>query len=104
MSPTPLGAAPSVWLLQADAGAAGLVPVPLPAGVLLLRVHQAPAGLTPEAQQMMLSLGRGLQSSLRLLVYSRRDGLLLQSRDWVPATQHDMAPHPRFGLPCWDSG
>ncbi|KAL4431724.1 hypothetical protein ABPG77_002940 [Micractinium sp. CCAP 211/92] len=104
VSPTPLGAAPSVWLLQADAGAAGMVPVPLPAGVLLLRVHQAPAGLTPEAQQMMLSLGRGLQSSLRLLVYSRRDGLLLQSRDWVPATQHDMAPHPRFGLPCWDSG
>ncbi|KAL4440390.1 hypothetical protein ABPG75_003391 [Micractinium tetrahymenae] len=104
VSSTPLGAAPAIWLLQGEADASNACLLPLPAGVLLLRVQQPPAGLTPEAQQLMLSMGRGLESSLRLLVYSRRDGSLLQSKDWVAAVQCPLAPHPRFGLPCWDSG
>ncbi|KAL4440392.1 hypothetical protein ABPG75_003393 [Micractinium tetrahymenae] len=94
-SPTPLGAAPAVWALSET----GPCAAPLPAGVVLLRVHQlAPlAGTSFDSCQLD-------RPSLRLLVYSRQDGVLLHAQDGVAVADAPLAPHPRFGLPCWDSG
>ncbi|KAL4440391.1 hypothetical protein ABPG75_003392 [Micractinium tetrahymenae] len=94
VSPTPLGAAPAVWLLQAAAGEGSNCPLPLPVGLLLLRVHPS----CPPAP------GNQEQPFLRLLVHSRRDGSLLQAWESAAAMQGRFERHPRFGLPCWDSG
>lgn len=83
-----------MWLLQPEAGEGGNCPLPLPVVLLLLRVHKAVAG----------GAGGHEQPSLRLLVHSRRDGLLLQAWDSAAAAQAPLEKHPRFGLPCWDSG
>jgi len=98
-SPELLGVAPAVWVLLP-----GNPRLPHPAGVLLLRVQQPPPSLNLDAQQLLLDQGRGLEDCLRLLVYCPRDGTLLERQDWVLARDKDLRTHPRFGLPCWNSG
>ncbi|PRW45467.1 hypothetical protein C2E21_5875 isoform B [Chlorella sorokiniana] len=40
---------------------------------------------------------------LRVLVYCPKTGTLLEHRDWLLKEEHQLADHPLFGLPCWDS-
>ena len=93
VSPSPLGAAPAVWLLQGEAGAH------VPAGVLLMQVLQPLTAASACGTRLQLA-----QASLRVLVYSRRDGSLLRVKDGPGAAGLPLQPHHRFGLPCWDSG
>ncbi|KAL4431726.1 hypothetical protein ABPG77_002942 [Micractinium sp. CCAP 211/92] len=92
-TPTPLGAAPAIWLLLPHSAPDA---VPLPAGVLLLGIHP-PEPRSPGCSQLS-------RPCLRLLVYCRHDGSLLQLWGGAVGLEALMTPHPRFGLPCWDSG
>ncbi len=93
VSPSPLGAAPAVWLLQGNAG------THVPVGVLLMQVLQPLTAASTGSAQLQLA-----KPSLRVLVYCRRDGSLLRVKDAPGAASSPLQPHPRFGLPCWDSG
>lgn len=99
LRPTLLGAMPAVWVLLP-----GNPQRPHPAGALLVQVAQPPLALSAEEQQLMLAADRGLVPALRLLVYARECGTLLQRRDWVLAGEHAPRQHPSFGVPAWDSG
>lgn len=96
--PEQLAALPAVWLLLPGADQP-----PQPAGALLVRVQLPPAILPAEAQQVLLHTRKGLQPALRLAVYCRYTGQLLQWRDWLERDESALYAHPRHPVPAWDS-
>lgn len=98
-SPRLLAALPCMWLLPPGAEAQ-----PQSAGALLVEVCLPPRGVNARAAQVLLQAGEGLEATLRLLVYCRHSGELLQRRDWVAADEAaSVHTHPRFRVPAWDS-
>ncbi|PRW20817.1 hypothetical protein C2E21_8578 isoform B [Chlorella sorokiniana] len=96
--PERLGALPAVWLLLP----AGDRP-PQPAGALLLSVQLPPRSLAADAQRVLLDTGAGLQTAMRVVVYCRYTGQVLQRRDWVQRDESCLYTHPRHQVPAWDS-
>ncbi|PRW20942.1 type IV conjugative transfer system coupling [Chlorella sorokiniana] len=76
---------------------------PRPVGVLLLSVQLPPSFLAPAAQRVLLHAHAGLETALRVLVYCRYTGELLQWRDWVLRDESSLYMHPRHHVPAWDS-
>ena len=99
VQPRLLGVVPAVWVLLS-----GAPQLPQPAGALLLNVQLPPPGLASEVQAVLLQVGKGLESSLRLAVYNAQDGRLLRCRDRLQRCEYVFHLHPRFRVPAWDSG
>ena len=98
-SPEALGAMPAVWCLLPGAGRP-----PQAASAMLLSVRLPPPGLPPEAQQLLLQAGKGLEPTVRVLVYCRQTGAPMLRRDWLLQEERRLYMHPRFCVPTWDSG
>lgn len=90
---------PAVWLLLPGAGRP-----PQVASALLLSVRLPPPGLHPEAQQLLLRECKGLEQTVRVLVYCRQTGTPMLRRDWLLQEERTLYLHPRFRVPTWDSG
>ncbi|KAI7846282.1 hypothetical protein COHA_000210 [Chlorella ohadii] len=71
---------------------------------MLLSVRLPPPGLPPEAQQLLLQAGKGLEPTVRVLVYCRQTGAPMLRRDWLLQEERRLYMHPRFRVPTWDSG
>ncbi len=90
---------PAVWCLLPGAGRP-----PQAASAMLLSVRLPPPGLPPEAQQLLLQAGKGLEPTVRVLVYCRQTGAPMLRRDWLLQEERRLYMHPRFRVPTWDSG
>lgn len=90
---------PAVWLLLPGTGQA-----PQAAGALFSRVQLPPPWLPPDAQLVLLQAGKGLESTLRVLVYSRQSGAAMLRRDWLMQAERKLYMHPHNCVPAWDSG
>lgn len=77
---------------------------PQAASALLLTVRLPPPGLRPEAQLLLLQAGRGLEQTVRVLVYCRTTGTAMLRRDWLMREERMLYMHPRYRVPTWDSG
>ena len=94
-----LGAMPAVWLLLPGTGEE-----PQAAGALMARVQLPPPWLQPDAQHALLQAGKGLDWTLRVLVYGRQGGAAMLRRDWLLQAERRLYLHPRYRVPTWDSG
>ena len=97
--PELMGAMPAVWLLLPGTGEE-----PQAAGALMARVQLPPPWLQPDAQHALLQAGKGLDWTLRVLVYSRQGGAAMLRRDWLLQAEWRLYLHPRYRVPTWDSG
>ncbi|PRW45468.1 hypothetical protein C2E21_5875 isoform A [Chlorella sorokiniana] len=100
--PQLLGVAPAVFVLLL-----GNPERARPAGVLLVQVptaYGAPRSSSDgSGSRQRWSEAHAEEHVLRVLVYCPKTGTLLEHRDWLLKEEHQLADHPLFGLPCWDS-